>query len=161
MNMTRPDPRAKRATLSIDAKESKMCYLTFKKSVTKVSIGGGAQWTERFGSYPSDGLCQFKLWRRDWNHRWTVDIEWSDEDAFPPRESEKKANAEDDNSLGNHELKVRDITKDGYIVCVWSDANKRGTIPALDECWQYAPLWAGITKTNEGLVEVKKSFTLS
>ncbi|KAG8630154.1 hypothetical protein KVT40_001773 [Elsinoe batatas] len=48
----------------------------------------------------------------------------------------------------------------GKAMCVWSDANKKGTVPALDELERYAPVWAAITKNGDGLVEGFREFEL-
>jgi hypothetical protein len=46
----------------------------------------------------------------------------------------------------------------GTVVCMWSDANVEGTIPALDEALRFLPAWAAVSKFSEGLVEGRKKF---
>jgi hypothetical protein len=48
----------------------------------------------------------------------------------------------------------------GAVVCMWSDANVAGTIPALDEALAFVPAWAAVTKLSEGLVEGRKGFSV-
>lgn len=66
---------------------------------------------------------------------WTVDV------VFPEKEKENVLR--------------------GRVVCLWSDQNQQGTVPALDEVRQYAPVWAGVTKLGDGLVEASKGFEIS
>lgn len=47
---------------------------------------------------------------------------------------------------------------DGRVVCLWSDNNEPGLIPALDEIRHYAPDWVAISKLGDGLVEGSKAF---
>ena len=47
---------------------------------------------------------------------------------------------------------------DGRVVCLWSDDNETGVIPALDEIRHFAPNWVAITKYGDGLVEGSKAF---
>ena len=47
---------------------------------------------------------------------------------------------------------------DGKVVCLWSDANAPGTIPAFDEVRRFAPVWVAVTKSQDGLVEGGKAF---
>jgi hypothetical protein len=44
------------------------------------------------------------------------------------------------------------------VVCMWSDANVEGTIPALDEALRFVPAWVAVTKLSEGLVEGRRAF---
>ncbi|PSK60159.1 Vacuolar membrane protease [Elsinoe australis] len=48
----------------------------------------------------------------------------------------------------------------GKAMCVWSDSNEKGTVPALDELRAYAPVWSTATKNGDGLVEGWKGFEL-
>jgi hypothetical protein len=65
---------------------------------------------------------------------------------------------EEEGVLGDGELKRRREGLKGAVVCMWSDANVPGTIPALDEALQYAPAWVAVSKLSEGLVEGRKTF---
>jgi hypothetical protein len=55
------------------------------------------------------------------------------------------------------ELKARSGLE-GYVACQWSDANTPGVLPAVDEVLKYAPVWVGVSKLAEGLVEGRKRF---
>jgi hypothetical protein len=49
---------------------------------------------------------------------------------------------------------------EGKAMCVWSDANQEGTVPAFDEVKHFIPVWSAVTKNSDGLVEGYKHFTL-
>lgn len=49
---------------------------------------------------------------------------------------------------------------EGDVVCLWSDQNERGVIPALDEVRRFMPVWSVVTKLGDGLVEGKKAFSV-
>ncbi|KAK1760664.1 hypothetical protein QBC47DRAFT_367835 [Echria macrotheca] len=156
INITRGDGNS--AKLEISGKNTKACFLQFKRPVSSFSVEGGTSWDDRFGRYPELGVDNIKLWHRTWDQKWVVNIEWKDDidDALQtPAASGPTASGHE---LGYGELRARDSGLDGTLICAWSDANVRGTIPALDEALQYSPPWAAITKTSEGLVEGRKSF---
>lgn len=146
------------AKLTVDAKNTKSCYLKFAKPIKGFSVVGGNGWDDRFGHLPNSGLKHILLWRRDWTKAWEVDIEWS-------AEASSSAVIDHDEDVNQHsaidELKTRDARGlDGNVTCIWSDINTAGAIPALDEAIQYAPAWAVITKFAAGLVEGSKSFLI-
>lgn len=136
-----PEAEPGRATITVDAKNTKSCYLKFARTIKKFAVRGGTEWDDRFGRMPHSGLGHVLLWRREWDTPWEVDVEW-DADAITD-DGEKT-------TLG----------LDGNVTCIWSDINTPGTIPALDEAIQYAPAWAVITKAAAGLVEGTKSFMI-
>ncbi|KAL2014750.1 hypothetical protein VTN00DRAFT_2275 [Thermoascus crustaceus] len=84
----------------------------------------------RFPHISHEGSREIRLWSRTWENTWTVDVQW-------PR-----------NGLS------------GKVVCLWSDNNHPGVIPALDEIRQYAPDWVAVSKLSDGLVEGIRSFTI-
>lgn len=154
VNATRDDEGAKRATLEIDAVDTKACFVNFDKRITKFKIEGASEWDPRFGD-AEDGVCQLRLWRRDWENVWRVNIEWEDVETDGSSGPEAAPGVE---GVGDGELRVRDGGLGGEVACMWADANERGTIPALDEAMQYVPTWVTVTKLAEGLVVGKKGF---
>jgi hypothetical protein len=158
INATRGDGNTTR--FEIDAVNTKACFLHFSRPVSRLDIANASAWDERFGPYPEDGVGLVKMWRRDWNKTWVVDVEWTDPKTVSlDTDTVAEGGAEDWVMVGSDELKVRKTSGiEGYVACQWSDANTRGVIPALDEALQYSPTWAGITKYAEGLVEGRKSF---
>lgn len=148
------------AKLTVDAKNTKSCFLKFARPIKKFTVAGGNGWDDRFGRMPHSGLGHILLWRRDWDTPWEVDLEWDVEGAAYDIEVENVADGHMALS-GVDELKVRSAQGlDGNVTCIWSDINTPGTIPALDEAIQYAPAWAVITKFAAGLVEGTKSFMI-
>lgn len=135
-----PGPGAGRATITVDAKNTKSCYLKFARTIKKFAVAGGSEWDDRFGRMPHAGLGHVLLWRREWDTPWEVEVEWDTE--------------------GVSSTTTTTLGLDGNVTCIWSDINTPGTIPALDEAIQYAPAWAIITKFTAGLVEGTKSFLL-
>lgn len=135
-NITRvPDQNA--ATFHISGRETKACVLRFDSPFSKFKVHGSSTGDE-FGSVPESGSDQLKLWHRDWNQEWVVDIEWPVSEGKLP---------------GDEGIQ-------GRVVCLWSDQNTPGLIPALDEIYRYAPAWAGISKLTDGLVEGSKPFNV-
>ncbi|KAF3770932.1 hypothetical protein M406DRAFT_285744 [Cryphonectria parasitica EP155] len=63
------------AKLTLDAKNTKSCYLKFAKPIKRFTVAGGLDWDDRFGRMPNSGLNHILLWRRDWDKVWEVDIE--------------------------------------------------------------------------------------
>jgi hypothetical protein len=49
---------------------------------------------------------------------------------------------------------------EGKVVCLWSDDNVEGVIPALDEIRRFAPDWSAVSKAQDGLVEGFKRFVV-
>jgi len=87
---------------------------------------------------PASGSDQIKLWHRKWDEGWEVDVEWPMSDG----------------------RKIGEEGMEGRVVCLWSDENTQGVIPALDEARRYVPAWVGISKLNDGLVEGSKPFSV-
>lgn len=70
---------------------------------------------------------ELRLWSRSWEEGWMIDVEWDQkEDVRQPK---------------------------AQVVCLWSDANKNGVIPAFDEVKRFLPAWATVSKAADGLVE--------
>jgi hypothetical protein len=120
--------------LRIDAVNTRIVELRFADkgpAIRSVSVVGAEPWDERFGAYPEEGARLVRLWRRDWDRAWVVDLTW------------------DDASLG----------LDGHAVALWSDANEAAhSMPAFREVVNYAPPWSSVSKASPGLVEGMKAF---
>ncbi|KKF93054.1 putative zinc metalloprotease [Ceratocystis platani] len=145
INVTRVASGARKASLSINGMNTKACFVRFNAPIKKFGVASSGPWDERFSPVPEE-VCQVKLWRRDWQKSWTLDVEWTAE-----AEAEAKTEVSATGSKGRI---------GGEVVCIWSDANVRGNIPVLDQLLAFAPEWAAITKRAEGLVEGTRSFTL-
>lgn len=93
--------------------------------------------------YPG-GTTSIRLWSREWERGWSVDVSWN-----TPNMTETTIDAEDD-------MQGPGLT--GKIVCLWSDVNQKGIIPAWDELAEFAPAWAVGSKLADGLVEAWWAF---
>lgn len=120
------------ARLDIFGNNTRACKLVFDIPVSKYSVRGAAVPDTRFNEA---GIRELRLWHREWNKPWSVHVEW-------------------DNGNGKTDLS-------GRALCLWSDSNEQGAIPALDEIRRYIPVWAAITKFGDGLVEGSKQFSVS
>lgn len=150
-----------RATLTVDAKNTKSCFLKFASPIKRFTVTGSNGWDDRFGRMPHAGVNHVLLWRRDWDKVWEVEIEWDVEATAGGAGGQANEVDERVTTTEVDELKTRNAQGlDGNVTCIWSDINTPGTIPALDEAIHYAPAWAVITKFAAGLVEGTKSFKI-
>lgn len=128
----------KKTNMDLSGLETKFCILRFNEPFTAFKVQGGAENNGKWQDVPPTGSDQIKLWHRDWNREWAVDVEW-------PVSEGKSAG---------------DEGRSGRVACLWSDQNTPGTIPALDEAQRFSPAWTSIVKLAEGLVEGNKAFVV-
>ncbi|KAL8365237.1 hypothetical protein RB595_004169 [Gaeumannomyces hyphopodioides] len=123
------------ARLHIDAVNTRIVELRLPAegpAIRSVSVVGAEPWDARFGTFPEEGARLVRLWRRDWDRGWAVDLTWD----------------------GDRGL-------DGDVVALWSDANEAAhSMPAFREVVNYAPPWVAVSKASPGLVEGKKAFRI-
>ena len=134
-NVTRAKGENK-ATFHISGRETKACIIRWDEPFAAFHVHGAASSDGKWADVPDSGSDQIKLWHRDWDREWVVDVEW------PVSEGKKEG----------------DEGRSGRVVCLWSDHNELGTIPALDEVQRFAPEWTSIVKLMDGLVEGSKAF---
>ncbi|EXJ59152.1 hypothetical protein A1O7_06583 [Cladophialophora yegresii CBS 114405] len=121
-------------------KNTRACKLVFDTTPIKsFHVKGQAAKDKRFAPVPEAGSQEIRLWSRTWGSAWTVYVSW-------------------DNASSEEEKAGTNGTMNGKVVCLWSDANKNGVIPAFDEAMHYVPDWVAITKGGDGLVEGYKQF---
>ncbi|KAH6657331.1 hypothetical protein BKA67DRAFT_655605 [Truncatella angustata] len=130
-----PKRYANKLHFRLDGIETRTCGVRFSKPVASFVVSGGSSPDSRFGSVPEKGLDSIMLYRRNWSQPWIVDVEW-------PKQTDVS------NKI------------DVEVFCKWNDANRPGTIPALEQALQYTPDWVAITKLNDGLVYGKKSYAV-
>lgn len=126
------------ARFTVMGRETRACKLIFDSPVSDFAVHGSASNDKRFPVVPEGGSKEIRLWSRTWNRAWVVDVEWEGQ--------------------GDQEGEVVDL--EGKVVCLWSDDNREGVIPALDELRHFAPGWVAVTKAGDGLVEGYKKFKL-
>ena len=136
-NVTRA-PKQNKATFRIQGQETKACILRFDDPFTAFNVDGAASSNGKWSDVPSSGSDQIKLWHRDWEREWIVDVAWPVSEGKEPG----------------------DEGRGGRVVCLWSDHNYPGVIPALDEAQGFAPEWTSIVKSMDGLVEGSKAFVV-
>jgi len=125
------------ATFSVAGRNTRACVIRFARAIKGFHVAGASS-DERFDAVPASGSDQIKLWHRKWDEGWEVDVEWPMSDG----------------------RKIGEEGMEGRVVCLWSDENTQGVIPALDEARRYVPAWVGISKLNDGLVEGSKPFSV-
>ena len=128
------------ARFEIIGKNTRSCRILFDRPISNFSVKGADADDPRFQPVGPQGSTQLRLWSREWERGWNVSVSWegSDEDG-------KEGHASG---------------LDGKVACLWSDANQKGAIPALEELWRFMPVWSTVTKGDDGLVEGSKPFTI-
>lgn len=145
--------------VTVDAVNTRMCYLDFSRPVFGFAVQDGGNIDERFGSFPNEGLERLQLWRRKWSGSWNVSLSLGG--SGHSMENENPTGHMSTDSISNEELKVRSTQREPFDItvrCGWSDANEAKTIPAFTELLKYMPKWAVATKRSVALVEVKKTY---
>lgn len=135
-NITR-DARKPEARFHLWGRDTRACKITFNKPISDFYLEGAAD-DKRFSRATEAGIHEIRLWSRTWEKPWNGKLRWEAGRDEPDRGS----------------------GLDGRVICLWSDNNESGTIPALDEIRHYAPDWVAISKTSDGLVEGSKAFLI-
>jgi len=130
-----PGQNAARFTLS--GQNTRSCVIHFERPIRDFNVLGSGR-DDRFDAVPETGSNQIKLWHREWDMPWTVDVEWPVGEGKKPGEE----------------------GMEGRAVCLWADDNVEGVIPALDEVRRFMPTWAAVSKLSDGLVEGSKPFII-
>lgn len=118
-------------------RDTRACRITFNQPISDFSIEDAAD-DERFSRASQVGIREIRLWSRTWEKPWSGTLRW------------ETGRNESDRGSG----------LDGRVICLWSDDNDTGVIPALDEIRHYLPDWATVTKNTDGLVEGSKAFLI-
>ncbi|KAL8939157.1 MAG: hypothetical protein Q9216_003511 [Gyalolechia sp. 2 TL-2023] len=148
-NITHGNVTRNEAHITVSGKNTRACKLLFDTPISDFSVAGAAPEDERFPKVAKEGSKEIRLWSRTWEKPWHVKVRWNGNDhgsSFP--------------SVGLRKQQPRVQGLNGRVVCLWSDANESGVIPALDEVWKYAPTWVAVTKNSDGLVEGSKRFLI-
>lgn len=128
-------PNRTEAHFRLWGRATRACKIQFNRPISDFHVDGAAE-DKRFQKVAEGGSKEIRLWSRTWENPWSVTVQW-------------KADRDD---------KRRGSGLDGKVVCLWSDDNETGVIPALDEIRHFAPDWVAITKLGDGLVEGSKGF---
>lgn len=123
------------ASFHLSGRNTRACKIVFNSPISDFSVDGSGE-DNRLKRVSEEGSKEIRLWSRTWEKPWDVKVRWA--------VSEGK-------QAGEEGL-------DGRVVCLWSDENETGIIPALDEVRHFAPEWVAVTKADVGLVEGSKAF---
>lgn len=134
VNVTR-EPDRNEALFYLWGRDTRACKIQFDSPIADFRVDGAGD-DKRFSRVSNDGSKEIRLWSRTWEKPWSVHVRWEVNEADPDR--------------GNG--------MDGRVVCLWSDDNETGVIPALDEIRHFAPVWVAVSKLADGLVEGSKAF---
>lgn len=116
---------------------TKACKILFNRPISDFAVATGADDAERsrFRKVSERGASELRWWTRTWEKVVDVTVRWDAGDG-----------GDEGDGL------------DGRVVCLWSDANEPGVIPALDEARRFAPTWVAVANVGQGLVEGSKAF---
>ncbi|EOD49625.1 putative peptidase family m28 family protein [Neofusicoccum parvum UCRNP2] len=143
---------ANSANITIVGRNTRGCRLFFDPPATSLDVRGASE-SSRYPHTGPDGTNELRLWSREWERPFVVDVGWDGAD-----ESERSGRGRRRKGGKESEDKIRGL--DGRAQCIWSDANEKGLIPALDEIRANIPRWAIVSKLADGLVEGTKRFSL-
>lgn len=108
----------------------------------------------------ANGIKEIRLWSRTWGGPWTVDVKMAPSPT-PSQVRDSDSDTDSDNAeKAQQRFPSGNAEPDGKIMCLWSDVNDSGTVPAYDEMQRYLPLWAVVSKLGDGLVEGSYQFVL-
>ena len=135
-NATRDTDGKTEAHFKLSGKNTRACKLVFYRPIVDFYVDGAADEgrDRRFQKASEYGSKELRLWSRTWERSWNVTVRW-----------EAGGDNEGDGL-------------DGRVVCLWSDANNSGTIPAVEEAMRFAPSWVAVANNQNGLVEGSKAF---
>ena len=140
------------ATIKIFGVNTRACRLLFDSPILDFYVKGAAE--EKKGDKSrvhEGGTKEIRLWSRIWDRQWIVHVQWNSTEDAEEDDMDGGANTKKENKSNGKGL-------DGTAVCMWSDVNERGVIPAFDEVSMYMPVWSIATKLDDGLVVGSKRF---
>lgn len=140
VNTSRLNNNTNEARISIAGSNTRACKILFNTPISNYDVAHAASHDDRFPRMPRDGAKEIRLWHREWSKPWSVNVKWA-------------------GSGGQSGNSTRQGI-DGKAVCLWSDNNTPGIIPALDEVRHYMPAWAIVSKFSDGLVEASTSILI-
>ncbi|KAI5288355.1 hypothetical protein KEM54_005271 [Ascosphaera aggregata] len=149
--IARPSPN--RAQFQITGRNTRACKLYFNTPIQDWLVSGSAYDSRQPHTSPGTGggVGEIRLWSREWEHTWNVDVRWRARETSPTPEDMK------DEATGNYPY-IEGDDLGGKVICEWADLNQPGAIPAFDEMRKYLPAWTIPTKLRDGLVEGYKRF---
>lgn len=132
LNISRSPNHLPEASFRISGQGTRACKILFNTPISDFHVANASQ-DDDSKNISEHGSKELRLWSRTWDREWDVSVKWEGE--------------------GGKGL-------DGRVVCLWSDDNELGVIPALDEVRRFSPGWIGVSKSSDGLVEGIKAFAV-
>jgi hypothetical protein len=132
------------ASISLQGRNTRGCKIYFDTPVQEYDVRNvdGDGWAGEvpigYRSVPRDGTKKLTLWSRTWDRRFDVQVRWRGYGSLS-----------------------------GRVACMYAEytsgvadeeSRRSGRIPAYEEALLFAPSWAVVTKADDGLVEVSRSF---
>ncbi|KAL8709156.1 MAG: hypothetical protein Q9220_006036 [cf. Caloplaca sp. 1 TL-2023] len=142
-NVSRSNSTRNEARFTVSGKNTRACRLVFDTPISHFVVEGAAA-ADESQPIPKEGIKEIRLWSRTWEKPWHVTAQWGEGSSSTVRTLRHQ----------------RRQGLNGRVVCLWSDANESGVIPALDEAWKFVPAWVAVSKTSDGLVEGSKAFLI-
>jgi hypothetical protein len=112
---------------------------------------------------PPNGIPELRLWSRTWGRTFMVDVEWGEE----TQKTLTVSSTDGGEGLGEAEPEPEPKGLSGRVACEWAEyesgrvgdeSGEGGSIPAFEEVLAFLPLWAVVTKADDGLVEAWQEF---
>ncbi|GAB7353062.1 hypothetical protein MBLNU459_g3612t1 [Dothideomycetes sp. NU459] len=144
-NVTRPGGNSSdELVFDVKGTNTRACRIYVDAPIANLTIDGAGASGQGF--VPPDYLAgrnetQIRLWSRTWDAAWRVRVTVA-ADAAAAADKKRRTPVE------------------GKVMCIWSDANQVGTIPALDEIKHFMPVWSTVSKGADGLVEAFTRFSV-
>lgn len=121
------------ASFTFKGSNTKQYRLRFDQPVSDLQVAEASLPDRRFPQIPDRGTTVLRLLPRNWDAAMTVNVTWPE-------------------SAGGASGQT------GEVMALWSDANDPTVIPAFEEVRRFEPVWAGVTKGDDGLVMGSKRF---
>ena len=155
--------------IRVTGANTRACRIYFDSArVTKFHVHGASDVDLQPGyPMPSGGIPELRLWSRTWGRTFAVDVEWEEEEkkkTIPSLSSDDGGEG-----LGEPEGDPEPKGLSGRVACEWAEyesgrvgdeSEEGGSIPALEEVLGFLPLWAVVTKADDGLVEAWQEFKM-
>ncbi|WPG98585.1 vacuolar membrane protease [Acrodontium crateriforme] len=148
-----------KATFFLQGKNSKACRIMFDTPVDSVEIADAAV-DPRLSTVAKDGSTLVTLFSREWAKTFKVTVTWPASTNQRLTIDGKKDSKGKDGKGSDVDDKETKLGQSGRVVCMWNDVSQPGVIPAYDELIRFMPVWSGLTKNGDGLVEGYKKWEI-
>lgn len=140
------------AEITIKGKNTRNCRIYFdNRPIVRYSVTGGVSGMQPYYSIHEGGIHEVRLWSRDWDKTFNVDVEWRDYMGLGEGLSGRVACewAEYASASAGVPGQGDNPTKGGF---------RSAKIPAYEELLSFLPNWVVASKFADGLVEAWETF---